>query len=311
MGGGIVADTGAPPAPVFQQIVIQQHQQRVGVEVIAVLVNDAQPVRVAVGGNAQVAPVIHHIGRQHPQRLRAGRGHSSAKKGVMLLVDHVHVAPAGEQNRPQAAEADAVHGIDGHPQPGAPDRLGVDHLKNAVHILVKGIPLLDDSRRQRVGIGNAPDILRPQPGDFLFNFSGDGHIRVPSAGGENLDAVVNRRVVAGGDGQSVGKSHLLDGKHNQRRGNGAVNHKGPESAARQHLRRPEHGLLGQKAPVVAQADHSAAVAFLLHQRAQPRRDQADVFLGEFIGDNGPPPAGTKFDHRFSSPDRIRFPPIRT
>ena len=61
MGGGIVTDTRTAPSPVFQKVIIQQHQQRVRMEIVAFFIDDAQAVRVAVGGNAQITAVVHHI----------------------------------------------------------------------------------------------------------------------------------------------------------------------------------------------------------------------------------------------------------
>ena len=243
MGGGNVAHRRAPPALVLEQVVVQQHQHHVGGHIAALLVNDAQAVRVAVGGNAQIAPVVHHIGGKHPQRFLAGSGHSSAKEGVVLIVDHVHVAPAGQQQCAQAVAADTIHGVNGDSQPGTPDGAGIDHLQDAVDILVEGIPLPDFSRCQGIAVGDAFHILWPQLFDLCLDLPGDGEIRVPAAEGEDFDAIVDGRVVAGGDGQTVGQTHLLHREHDQRRGDAAVDHIGTEPVPRQHLRCPEHGFL--------------------------------------------------------------------
>jgi len=52
MGGGNVPDAGPLPAPVFQKIIVKDHQQHIGMEVIALFIDDTQPVRIAVGGDA-------------------------------------------------------------------------------------------------------------------------------------------------------------------------------------------------------------------------------------------------------------------
>ena len=296
MGGGIVPDTGTRPAPVFQQIIVQQHQQRIGMQEDAVFINDPQAVRVAVGGDAKIAAVVHHIVGQHLQPLRAGGGHFSAEQGVVLLMDHVHVTAAGQQDGPQAALADAVHGVNGDAQPGPLDLLHVHHLKDAVDILVEGISLPDQALLHGLVIVHAAHLLRPQQGDLLLDLPGHALIRVPSALGEDLDAVVDGGIVAGGNGQAVGGLHLLDGEHDQRRRRGSGHHKDPEPITRQHLRCPVGGFLGQKAPVIAHADLLAGMSLQQHQPAQPRHHQADVFLGESVGDDGTPSAGSEMDH---------------
>ena len=54
VGGGHVAHGRARPTLVGQQIVVEQNQDLVGGEVGALVVDDAQAVGVAVGGDAQV-----------------------------------------------------------------------------------------------------------------------------------------------------------------------------------------------------------------------------------------------------------------
>ncbi len=251
MGGGVVPYAGTLPAPVFQQIVVQQHQQGVGVEERTVFVNDAQPVSVAVGSQAQVAVVLHHIIAQQPQSIRTGGGHSAAEQSVMLLVDHVHIAAAGHQDGSQTALADAVHGVNGDAQPGSADSTCVDHLEDAVDILVEGIALGDDALGHGVGIVDALDIRRVNLADFVLDLLGDDLVRVPAALNEDLDAVVNGGVVAGGDGHAIGQLQLLDGEHDQGGGDAAVDDQGTVAIPCQNLCGPEHGFLGQEAPVIA------------------------------------------------------------
>ena len=77
----------------------------------------------------------------------------------MLLMDHIHITAAGQQDRAQAALADAVHGIDGDAQPGTLDLLHVHHLQDAVDVLVERIALLNDAPGQGVFIVDAFHIL--------------------------------------------------------------------------------------------------------------------------------------------------------
>ena len=296
VGGRVVAHAGAGPAAVFQQVVVEQNQQGVGMEERALLVDDAQTVGVAVGGNAQIAAVVHHVVAQQLQGVSAGGGHFAAKEGVVLLMNDIHVTPAGQQNGAQAALADAIHGVDGDAQVGTLDLLGVNDLQNAVDVLVEGIAFPDQTHFHGLIVVDGLHVLRLEKGNLLLDLSGDDLIGVPAAGGEDLDAVVDRGVVAGGDGQTIGGLHLLDGEHDQRGGGGTGDHKDVETIARQNLRRPVGGFLGQEAPVVADTDLLALVSFQQHQLAKAGYHQTDIFLGEFVCDNRPPSTGTKFNH---------------
>ena len=214
----------------------------------------------------------------------------------MLLVDHVHIAPAGQQDGPQTALADAVHGVDGHPEAGVLDLLDIHKLQDAVNIFVEGIYLPDYSLGQGLIVVQGADFLRTEQRDLLLDPPGDGLVRVPASGGKDLDAVVNGGVMAGRDGHAIGKLHPPDGEHNQRRGGGAIHHQRLVAVPRQHLRGPVSGLLGQEAPVIPYADRSSAVSLQLHQPAQPGGHQPDVLLGKLIRNDGPPAAGSEFYH---------------
>ena len=296
MGGGNIADTGACPAPVLQQIVIKNHQQHIGVEVIAVFIHHAQPVCITVGGNAHMASMLCHIDRQQPLGFRTGGRHSAAKEGIVLFPDHIHITAAGQQNGSQGIVADTVHGIDGDPKAAFLDFFRIHQRQDTVDILIKGIPFPEETSLPRFFVGDAFHISRCQFPDFRFNFLRHGLVCIPATGGKNLDAVVNGGIMAGGDGHAVGQVHLLDREHHQRSGDAAVDHKGPEPISRQNLRRPVHGLFGQKTAVIAQTNFLAPMAFLQHQAAEARCQKTNILFGEAIGDDGAPAAGTKSDH---------------
>lgn len=176
------------------------------------------------------------------------------------------------------------------------DFLGVHHLQNAVDVLVEGVALPDQTHILCLIVVDGLDVLGLEEGNLRLNFSGDDLIGVPAAGGEDLDAVVDCGVVAGGDRQTVGGLHLLDGEHDQRGGGGTGNHKDVETIACQNLRRPVGGFLGQETPVIADTDLLARVSFQQHQLAKAGYHQTDIFLGELVCDNRPPSTGTKFNH---------------
>ena len=284
------------PAAVLHQIVVQQHQQLIGVDELPLIVDDAQTVGVAVGGDAQIAVLVQHQRRQRLQRVHVGGGQLAAEQRVVAVVDDLQIAAAGGQQHAQARPADAVHGIEADAQRRVLDGLHIHGGQDAVQILVHGVGLGDEAPRHGLIVVHALDIGGGQLRDLRFDAGRHRLVGVPAAGGEHLDAVVDGGVMAGGNGDAVGLAPLLHGEHHQGRGAGAVDDKGMEAAARQHLRRPVGRLLGQEAAVVAHADLRARKALLLHQAAQARHQQADILLGELVRDDGPPAAGTEFDH---------------
>ena len=77
------------PAFIFNEVIIQQYQDIVRMQEIPHIVDDADPVRIAVGRNAQITFSVQHIILQCPQRLRRRRGQFSAKQGIMSLMDRL------------------------------------------------------------------------------------------------------------------------------------------------------------------------------------------------------------------------------
>ena len=297
VAGGVVADAGAVPAPVLHQIVVQQHQQLVGGDEPPLVVDNAQPVGVAVGGDAQIAVLVQHQRRQRLQRIHIGCGQLAAEQGIVAVVDDLQIAAAGGQQHTQAGPAHAVHRVKADAQRRFFDGVHIHGGEDAVQIFIHGIGLGDKALFQRLIVVHAPDVVGGQLCDLRLDAGGHGLVGVAASGGEHLDAVVDGGVVAGGNGDAVGLLPLFDGEHHQWRGAGAVDDEGVEAVAHQHLRRPVGGFLGQKPPVIAHADLRAGQPLLLHQAAQPRHQQTDVLLGKLIGDDGAPAAGTEFDHR--------------
>ena len=110
--GGIVAHARAAPAAVLDEIVVQQHKELVRVDELPVIVDNAKPVRISVGGNAEVTAVAvkHHCG-QRPHGLFVRRGELAAEKRVMPVVDYLKVTAAGHEDHAQAGLADTVHRV--------------------------------------------------------------------------------------------------------------------------------------------------------------------------------------------------------
>ena len=259
-------------------------------------VDDAQSIRVAVGGKAKVAPAVRHEGGQGDQRGRVGGGELAAEEGVVAVVDHLELASAGHEDGPEAGLAHPVHGVQGDLEPGVLDGLRVDHGQDAVDVFVGRGVLPDQALTKGVVIVHRADGGRVHLGDLRFQPVGDGLVRVPPAAGEHLDPVVDGGVMAGGDHGPVGHAVGLHREHDEGRGAGSVDHQHPIAVPRQNFRQPVGRFLGQEPPIVPQADLSAPVPFLVHEAAEARGQQLQICLGEFVSDDGAPAARSEMDH---------------
>ncbi len=91
MCGGNIAYRRAAPAAVFTKVVIQKHQQTVGMDKQALIVNYAQAVCVAVCRDAEVALVFHNKVRKRGQCFAVWRGQTPTEQSIMALVDDVYI----------------------------------------------------------------------------------------------------------------------------------------------------------------------------------------------------------------------------
>ena len=114
-------------------------------QIIAVFINHTQSVCITVCGNAQITVIIHHITRQRFQRICAVGRHPAAKESIMLLMEHIHITAAGQQDGSQTALADAIHRVNGYPQAGMFDFLHIHNLQNAVNVVIEGKTFPDES----------------------------------------------------------------------------------------------------------------------------------------------------------------------
>ena len=242
--GGVIAHARPLPAAVAHEIIVQQDEQLVGMDKVPLFIDDAETVGVAVGRNAEAAvPVDDHL-RQRAERIDVRRGQLAAEKRVVAVMDDLQLAPAGHEEHLQPRLADAVHGVERNAKPRALDGVHVDGGKDAVQIFIHGVALGDLPGGKRFVIVDALDVRRCQEADLPLDIARHLCVRVAAAGGEDLDAVIDRRVVAGRDGDAVRHMVRLDREHDERRRRGAVDDERPEAVARQDLRRPMGRLLG-------------------------------------------------------------------
>ena len=92
MGGSNISHHRSAPAFEFYQIVIQQHQDIVGMEEIALIVNDSDPVCVSVGGNSDIKFLLHHIILQRMQRSRRRSRQFPSKQRIVPVMNGSHFA---------------------------------------------------------------------------------------------------------------------------------------------------------------------------------------------------------------------------
>ena len=293
---GDVAHRRALPALVLEQIVVQQHEHVVGRDIPALFVDDAQAVRVAVGGDAQVRVMIRHGALQVAQRVRIGRGQMAAEERVVAVVDHVHVTARGEEDRHQAREADAVHRVEHHARPARADGVHVDLLHDGIQVRVARVDELHAACIKRLLERHRGNVLLSQrvrlPGNRRRHILG----RVAAAAGEELDAVVDGRVMAGRHGRAVGQAHVLDGEHDLRGRRGEVDKVQPHALRRHDLGKPDCALAAEEAAVIADAEALLRHALPLHAPRHRARHTADIRPGEAVADHRAPAARTKLNH---------------
>ena len=224
----------------------------------------------------------------------------SAEQRIMPVMYDLQIAAAGHQDRPQTGLAYAVHGVKCDPETGTPDRLRIHQGKDAVDIVVGGILLPHQSLPHRFLIIEAPDAASVRPGDRLFDPVGYGPVRIPAAGGKDLDTVIDGRVVACRDHESVRHVSGFDRIHDQWGGRGAVDHQHTVSAAGKHLRQPVCRFLGKEPAVISDTKLRAGQPLLIHQAAQARRQQTKILFCKAVGDNCPPAPCSELQHESAS-----------
>ena len=156
----------------------------------------------------------------------------------MLFMDHVNITAAGHQDRPQTALADAVHGINGDPELRLFDPLHIHDLKDAVDIVVEWIGFLNGSICQSLIVIHLRNLRGSDLRDHLLDFIRHRPVCITAACSKDFDAVIDRRIMTGGDGQTIGDLHPLDGIHDERCGRGSADDQRLVAIACQHFRHP-------------------------------------------------------------------------
>ena len=276
---------------------IQQHQHLVGGDVVALLVDDAQAIRVTVSGDADVRMVVGDDALQVAQGVRVGGWQMSAEEGIVAVIDDIHIAAGGVEDGHQAGEAHAVHGVQLDAGTAGTDGSHVDLGHDGIQVGIPGVDEGDEPLLAGLVKGDGADLLRGQRVGSLADLVGDLLAGVTSTGGEELDAVVDRRIMAGGDLRAVWQRHVLGGEHQLGRGGRQVDEIQLHALARHDLGEPDGGFPAEEAPVVADTHAGIRNALALHPPCHGTGHPADIAPCEQITNDGAPAASTKFDHR--------------
>ena len=253
------------------------------------------PVGVAVEQQAEVEAAAG----EHRQRLvdvRPDRlGVDPAEVRVALLVDLGDPdPPAGQQPR-QPAAAGAPHRIDQDADVGRPERVEVDRPPDEPLVALVGIEALDQAGRLGVGerpAGDGDPAVGRQPGLDHAQDVGAGR----RAGRRlDLEAVVDPRVVAGGDHDPGRRAPLDDLVRAHLGGHGMDGEGDRDVPGEEHLGRGLGEMLRREAAVVGDDHALGLLAATGHVLGHAVGAAADVLERELVGDPGPPAVGSEDD----------------
>ena len=210
-------------------------------------------------------------------------------------MNHVHIAPGGDEDGAQGGFGHAEHGVQHHLQPPGADGVHVHRPDDGVDIGVHGVDRLNLTRPHPLLIENGWDILPLQGGDVGLQAGGDQLVGVPPALDKHLHPVVQGGIVAGSDRHAVGQLIILHREHDEGGGGLPLHHHAGHARAGHHLGGPVGRLLGEEPPVVADEEAPLGRPLLLHLPGQGCGEQLDVGLGKAVADDGPPAAGAELD----------------
>ena len=190
------------PRPALEQRTREQRDQPVGLVAIAALVNDADPVAVGVPGDAEVEAERGHGAGQIDHRRRLLGVGDAPTVGHHDVVNRVRSRARSGHGSGTGTAHDAVAGVDADAQTRSAAEAGVQHLQ----VVGNEIALEACARRSRrrlAAVGDRRDVVGEQR-----------HGLRP----QQLEAVVGRRVVAGGHDHPAAECESVDRPADHRRG---------------------------------------------------------------------------------------------
>ncbi len=125
--------------------------------------------------------------------------------------------------------------------------------------------------------------------------------RAAAIGRFELDAVVARRIVAGGDHHAADRAFVFHGKRDHRRRRIGVSQMHDQVVAGQHARHFHRVAIAQEARVKAHHGLRARAADLDEVFGNGLRHAAHIVKREVFADDGPPAVGAKMNCQMNPP----------
>ena len=253
MARGHGADDRAGPATVFLQVVERERENLVRGEPHAALVHNAEAVGIAIQAEAELRLAREDELADFFHAVRVRLGVVAAEERVQLVVEgrDLRAAVLGEE-RVEVAAPGAIHQLDGDLELRVPDDVEVDELANLLKVVGLRVNGLAGERADDGGLeGPAGGLaLRDVRLDLLRHLR-RGRRAVVSG---ELEALILRRVVAGGHVDAADGLADADGVRDDGRGGVALAKEAGETVGGKHLGDGEAELASEEAGVVTDDD---------------------------------------------------------
>ena len=293
-GVGEGAGDGAAPFLVHDEVQCHEPEHLEGRQVSSGLVAHGDPIRVSVGGDADVRSVAQDRPAQGAEVFRARLGRVAAEQRVRLGADGRDLRLPRANEIPQDAAAAAVHAVDHGAQGGAADHPEIDHRPQARHV----------GGEERLATVRDPAGARRPPAQECLDAPGQLGRSAAAERRLDLEAVVLRRIVAGGDAdpERCLFRHHLTGDH--RRRDRSVGKDRGQMVPLEHRCDGLGEPATQEPDVVSHRYSAARPSILTEQVRDGLCHRAHVGEGEVFGDDAPPAVGPEA-YRHRPPDPLR------
>ena len=276
---------------VLHQVVDQQQDDVVRVHELTFVIVQADPVRVAVRGQAAIQLLgLDQFGEL--QQILVDRFRGLAVEARIVVA----VKQGGfRQHARQHALTRAVHRIIAELQAALADRRQVKALLHVLHVHV----LQGNARKQanRLGHGQV-DLGEVHPvgcRDQVLHFLHFLRYQRPAVRSLQLVPVVAGRVVAGRDDHAHARLHPQGAQRNHRRTYKPPGQMHFDALADQHLGRGFREQFARE-PAIMPYHHTGATGVLgLQPFGQAHGDPCHVVHGKLLGDDGSPTVRSEFD----------------
>ena len=296
----------AAQAALLEQIAEDEAEDAVGINELAARVHRADAVGVAVGRQPGVPVARAHGRSQQPQVFGNWLRVDAAEARVHLVAQVDNVGSGAHEHLADRPPTRSVHGVVHDAQLPFVDDIEVDERPQMLVVGPGGVELDDalgthrfvqvhQARRAAVGL-----VVGQQPLDLavLLRAGAAAEARL------ELNAVVARGVVAGGDHHAGGGLLVDDSVADGRRG--CIGPRQPRfDVVGSHDPRHFGGVaVGQEARIEADDDAWLGRALVVDEIGDSLGDQAQIVKGELVADDGSPAIGAEFDGHVDSPEIV-------